>query len=141
MQLLAAAYCTSVVCRFNLRDLTVFIIQIRPEKWYLGEEQINVELPVCEECTYDRPTSLKRQQSAWKNIGNKVLELSQRRQPIVGQVKRRVTKIRSQAVRSGSSSVLRTAINADRKWLVMSYPVWLWAKSAWMSVQHLVDLS
>ena len=34
---------TSLVCRFILRDacLTVFIIQIRPEKiWYLGEGEV-----------------------------------------------------------------------------------------------------
>ena len=40
--------------------------------------------PTVFECIYDRPTFLKRQQSEWKQIGNKVLELSQRCSPIGG---------------------------------------------------------
>ena len=44
---------------------------------------------------------------------------------LMEQVKRRVTKIRPKAVGSVIFGRLRTPINADRKKLVTSYPVWL----------------
>ena len=62
--------------------------------------------------------------------------------PIVVQAKRRATKIRPKAVGSQAtfSAVLRTSINADRKQLVTSSPVWLYIMSAVMSIIHLLNL-
>ena len=58
----------------------------------------------------------------------------------VRQAKRCATKIRHKAVVGGIFGRFSTSTNADWKQLVTSYPVWLETMSAWMFMQHVVNL-